>query len=107
MGAMAELAGRIPIRNYLDHGPNVQPAEAVDEFLQKTYPGLLAKSKHRVVKAGDTLPMKGVEWRIVTAGAERHHQSVAWSRAPESLLRGIQAAHGQSCLRAAAWKHRR
>src|SRR5688572_30330966 len=24
-GAMAELAGRIPIRNFIDHGPNVQP----------------------------------------------------------------------------------
>src|SRR5512145_1681594 len=25
MGAMAELAARIPVRRYLDHGPNVQP----------------------------------------------------------------------------------
>ncbi len=70
MGAMAELAGRIPIRHYLDHGSNVQPAEAVDEFLQKTYPGLIAKAKHTVVKAGYMLPMKGVEWRIVTAGRQ-------------------------------------
>src|SRR5919109_923445 len=36
MGAMAELAGRIPIRHYLDHGGNVQPAPAVEEFFQKT-----------------------------------------------------------------------
>jgi beta-lactamase superfamily II metal-dependent hydrolase len=68
MGAMAELAGRIPIRHYLDHGGNVQPAPAVDEFLQKTYPGLIAKSKHTVVKAGDALPLKGVDWRFVTSG---------------------------------------
>jgi competence protein ComEC len=70
MGAMAELAGRIPIRHYLDHGPNVQPATAVDEFLQKTYPGLVAKAKHTVVKAGDVVPLKGVEWRIVTSGRQ-------------------------------------
>ena len=67
MGAMAELAGRIPIRHYLDHGTNVQPAAAVDDFLQKTYPGLIAKAKHTVAKAGDTLPLKGIEWRIVTS----------------------------------------
>lgn len=70
MGAMAELASRVPIRHYLDHGANVQPAAAIDEFLQKIYPGLLAKSKHTVVKAGDALPLKAVSWRFVTSGRE-------------------------------------
>ena len=70
MGAMAELAGRIPIRHYLDHGANVQPNATVDEFLQKTYPALFAKSKHTVVKAGDVLPLKGVEWRFVTSARD-------------------------------------
>ena len=70
MGSMAELARRLPIRHYLDHGPNVQPADAIDEFMQKIYPGLTAKSKHTVVKGGDTLPMNGVDWRIVTAGRQ-------------------------------------
>ena len=70
MGAMTELAGRIPIRHYLDHGGNVQPNAAVDEFLQKTYPGLFGKSKHTVVKAGDALPLKGVEWRFVTSARD-------------------------------------
>src|SRR5215204_5547849 len=27
-GAMAELARRVPIRHFVDHGPNVQPAAA-------------------------------------------------------------------------------
>jgi len=70
MGAMAELARRIPIRHYLDHGPNVQPSAPVDEFLQSIYPGLTSKAKHTVAKAGDALPLKGVEWRIVTAGRQ-------------------------------------
>jgi beta-lactamase superfamily II metal-dependent hydrolase len=70
MGAMGELAGRIPIRHYLDHGGNVQPNPAVDEFLQKTYPVLVAKSKRTIVKAGNTLPLKGIEWRFVTSGGE-------------------------------------
>ena len=70
MGAMAELANRIPIRHYLDHGGNVQPSAAVDAFMQNIYPGLVAKSKRTIVKAGDTLPLKGVEWRFVTSGRE-------------------------------------
>ena len=70
MGAMAEVASRIPIRHYIDHGGAVQRSAAVDTFLQDVYPGLLAGAKHTVAKAGDVLPVKGVEWRIVTSGRE-------------------------------------
>ena len=75
-GAMAELASRIPIRNFIDHGPNVQPAAAADEFLQKTYPSLYGKAKHTVAKPGDKVPMAGLDWRIVTVG-RRGDQDVA------------------------------
>jgi competence protein ComEC len=30
-GGMAELASRVPIREFIDHGPNVQPGEVADE----------------------------------------------------------------------------
>lgn len=70
MGAMAELANRIPIRHYIDHGANVQPAAPIDAFLRDTYPGLLAKSRHTAVKAGERLPLKDIEWRFVTSGRE-------------------------------------
>jgi competence protein ComEC len=69
-GGLAELAARIPIREFIDHGPNVQPAAAADEFLQKVYPGLFAKAKHTVAKPGDRIAMTGVDWRIVSAGGE-------------------------------------
>jgi competence protein ComEC len=69
-GAMENVAGRIPVREFIDHGANVQPGGAVDEFLQKTYPALYAKSKHTVVKPGDKVAIAGLEWRIVAAGGE-------------------------------------
>ena len=68
MGSLAELSTRIPIRHLVDHGDNVQPAAAVDEFLQTAYPQLVAKSKRTVARPGDVLPLKGIEWRIVTSG---------------------------------------
>src|SRR5688572_6987530 len=52
-GAMSELASRIPIANFIDHGPNVQANAATDAFLNDVYPGLYARSKHTVVKPGD------------------------------------------------------
>ena len=69
-GGMAELASRIPIREFIDHGPNVQPGELADAFLQKTYPQLYAKAKHTVVKAGDKISMAGLDVRVVTSAGE-------------------------------------
>ena len=69
-GALAELAGRIPIRHFIDHGPNVQPNATVDAFLQKTYAGLHASARHTVVKPGDRVPLSGVDARIVTSAGQ-------------------------------------
>ena len=35
-GGLAELAARIPISHFIDHGPNVQPSQVVDDFLRTT-----------------------------------------------------------------------
>ena len=69
-GGMAELASKVPIGEFIDHGPNVQPGEAADTFLQKTYPPLYAKSKHTVVKAGDKIAIAGLDARVVTSAGE-------------------------------------
>jgi competence protein ComEC len=69
-GGMAELAGRIPIRNFIDHGPNVQPNATVDAFLETTYPELYGKSKHMVAKPGDKVSITGLDWRLVSSAGE-------------------------------------
>jgi len=69
-GGMAELAARVPIRNFIDHGPNVQPAAAVDDFLQKTYPQLYAKARHLVAKPGMKIPVAGLDVLVVTSAGE-------------------------------------
>src|SRR5216684_1687542 len=69
-GGMAELAARIPIRHFIDHGPNVQPAAAADDFLQKTYPQLYAKGKHTVAKPGSKISVSGLDVLVVTSAGE-------------------------------------
>jgi competence protein ComEC len=69
-GGLPELAPKIPIREFIDHGPNTQPGELADTFLQKTYPQLYANAKHTVVKAGDKIPMTGLDVRVVTSAGE-------------------------------------
>ena len=36
-GGMAELAKRIPIRHFIDHGPNIQPFAGADDFITKPF----------------------------------------------------------------------
>jgi competence protein ComEC len=69
-GGLAELAARIPIKEFIDHGANAQPTPQTDEFLQKTYPALYAKAKHTVVKPGDKIAVAGLDWRIVASAGE-------------------------------------
>jgi competence protein ComEC len=69
IGGMTELAKTVPIKTFVDHGPSVEPKEPVQGF-QTAYAELYAKAKHLVVKAGDKLPIGGIDWRIVTAGGK-------------------------------------
>jgi beta-lactamase superfamily II metal-dependent hydrolase len=75
VGGLQGLVKQIPVDTFVDHGPTVEgpvnPSwpEQVPGF-QASYAGLWARAKHLVVKPGDTIPVRGVDWRIVTsAGA--------------------------------------
>ena len=67
IGGMQELAKRIAIGTYVDHGPTVEAREHVAGF-QQAYGELKGKAKYLMVKPGDRVPLTGVDWRIVTAG---------------------------------------
>ena len=69
-GGMAELAAQLPIMDFIDHGPNIQPAQAADDFLQNVYPRLAGGAKRTIVKAGDSIAVAGLDWRIVSAAGE-------------------------------------
>jgi beta-lactamase superfamily II metal-dependent hydrolase len=69
-GGMAELAARVPIKEFIDHGANAQPAEVPDTFIRDTYPKLYANAKHTVAKAGDRIAMAGLDVRVVTSNGE-------------------------------------
>jgi competence protein ComEC len=75
-GGMAELANQIPIREFIDHGANTQPNKKADAFLQQTYPSLYRNAKHSVVKAGVTIPITGVDLRIIASAGETIKQSL-------------------------------
>ena len=87
IGNLVELAKRIPVGTFVDHGPTTEgpevpqvapgpdgltvtkPREQVEGF-QAAYAELYGKAKHLVVKPGDRLPITGLDWRIVTAAGK-------------------------------------
>jgi competence protein ComEC len=67
IGGLEALAAQMPIRHFIDHGPNVQPNAAMDAFLQKTYPELYKQGRRSVAKPGDRIPIAGIEARVVAS----------------------------------------
>jgi hypothetical protein len=71
-GGVPELAQLMPIGTFIDHGNVLPEAENVAGTLEvfSAYAAVRAKGKHLQPKAGDRLPLKGVDVRIVsTAGS--------------------------------------
>jgi beta-lactamase superfamily II metal-dependent hydrolase len=69
VGGVAELASRIPIRHYLDHGPTVEPKGSGARFLPP-YVELYGKAKHTIAKPGDTIPIAGLDIRVAASAAQ-------------------------------------
>jgi competence protein ComEC len=81
-GGLAELAKRIPIKHFIDHGPNVQPAPEVDEFVEKVYPRLYANAKHTVAKPGDKIAVAGLDVDVVASAGQTIQSPLPGAGAP-------------------------
>ncbi len=69
VGGLQELANRIPIKHFIDHGPSSEPREQVPGF-DAMYAGMIAKADHTVVKPGDKLPFAGTNVVVVTSAGK-------------------------------------
>jgi beta-lactamase superfamily II metal-dependent hydrolase len=66
IGGLQALSARIPIGHFMDHGPNSESPEQLAGF-RAAYEAIYARAKHTVLKAGDRVPVAGLDWRIVTS----------------------------------------
>jgi beta-lactamase superfamily II metal-dependent hydrolase len=66
VGGVPELAAKIPIVTYVDHGPNTE-TDKMARDLEAAYNQVVAKAKHLVVKPGDRIPIEGLEVTVVAA----------------------------------------
>jgi beta-lactamase superfamily II metal-dependent hydrolase len=69
VGGVPALAARVPIRTFVDHGPTVEQGDQ-PAALYNTYLEARAKGRHLLARPGDTLPIKGLDVRVVSAAGD-------------------------------------
>jgi competence protein ComEC len=69
VGGLEELAKRIPIKHFVDHGASVEAREQVPGF-QKMYEGLYSKATRMIAKPGDKIPFAGTNVIVVTSAGK-------------------------------------
>lgn len=71
-GGLNQLAAAIPIRTVIDHGENREPNNEATARLWENYQKLVAKEKltRVIAKPGETLPLEGVEARVISSDGE-------------------------------------
>jgi competence protein ComEC len=66
VGGVPQLVEKIPVRHYVDHGPNSESTPD-EKILFSAYDDFRNKGTHILAKPGDTLPIKGMEVQFVAA----------------------------------------
>jgi beta-lactamase superfamily II metal-dependent hydrolase len=89
VGGVPQLAAKLPIRNFVDHGPTVESGERAD-VLFKAYTSFREKGNHIAVKPGDTVPLKGVELKVVSSGGEVIGQPMSGAGAANPYCAGFE-----------------
>jgi competence protein ComEC len=69
VGGVPQLAARLPIVNFVDHGPDFE-ATAVGDAQFKAYVEIRDKGKHILAKPGDRIPVKGLDVQVLTSAGE-------------------------------------
>jgi beta-lactamase superfamily II metal-dependent hydrolase len=65
VGGVANLLDRFPVATFLDHGPSIETRD-----YPAPYAAAFAKGQHRVVAAGDKIPVKDLDVTVVAAAGK-------------------------------------
>jgi beta-lactamase superfamily II metal-dependent hydrolase len=67
MGGARQLAARLPIRHFIDHGATVDEGEQARVAFQD-YADVRSKGIHTTARPGDTIPIAGLSVQVIAAG---------------------------------------
>src|ERR1700739_382871 len=68
-GGVPQLVAKIPVKNFIDHGPNREPTDGATAQAAEAYQKVLASGSygHLVAQPGETLPIPGIQPTVISA----------------------------------------
>lgn len=90
VGGVPELAARLPIGTFVDHGPTVEQGDQ-PAALFRAYVETRDKGRHLQVKPGDTIPVADLDVRVVSAAGALATSALPGAGAPNPLCRDFKA----------------
>lgn len=81
VGGVPQLAERIPIGTFVDHGRSVETGKEADD-LYHAYVQVRDRASHLIVRAGDKIPVEGIEVRVVSAAGQGIQRPLAGAGKP-------------------------
>jgi competence protein ComEC len=86
-GGVPQLVSRIPVRTFLDHGPNRELDHGITEKDYVEYQKVLAtgRSKHILSHPGDVLPIKGITATVISSDGNLISKPLAGAGQPNQF----------------------
>jgi competence protein ComEC len=84
VGGVPQLVERIPILNFVDHGPSFETSKRAVELYQ-AYLQARAKGNQILAKPGDRIPIRGVDVEVLTAAGDQISRPLAGAGRPNPL----------------------
>ena len=69
IGGVIQLSARIPVKTFIDHGPNAQTWDTPGQDYA-AYLKVAERAHHIVAKPGDMLPIEGVKVQVISSGGK-------------------------------------
>jgi len=86
-GGVPELANRMPIFNFVDHGPKMIETREASVNAYKAYSAVRDKAHYMPVKAGDKIPIKGLDVVVATSDGMAITKPLPGGGAPNPLCK--------------------
>jgi len=81
VGGVPQLAARIPVGTYVDHGRCVETDKEADDLI-RAYVKERDRASHLIVRAGDRIPVEDIEVRVVASTGQAIQRPLAGAGEP-------------------------
>ena len=104
VGGVQHLADKMPIVNFVDHGANTETDKAATVRFNE-YSAFRDKGKHILVKPGDTIPIKGLDVKVLSSNGDLIASPLPGAGQPNPACDGLRATGGRHHRKFALRRH--